>query len=225
MKKSIRIVFLVVLVTGSAFSQARQITKDEFSRIYFSALEKASEIDRRVTSELEHYKGGKVSETEEWDREYSASYKWRLVYQETTPGTRKRIEEINIDGTSFCKFDDQSFEKRTTNCLKGFIALMSQASQQVGGIISSQFTVENTDLDGVKCRLFKEYTAYRNQAPGNSDGEKRRFLENRFWLNDGDLVVKQETRSGLIGEKEISSLWVDVYDYNPKDLLIEMPIK
>src|SRR5260221_462075 len=179
MQKLVASTVLFFVLSGIVFSQGKEIKKDEFSQIYYSALDKSREVDRRMDSKLEYYRDGTTTTTEEWLYEYLAPYTRRLVYQKIIDGKTTRIEEVNIDDNNYCRFDDRSWERRSTNCLTGFTALMSQASHQVGGIVSSQFTVEDGNLNGAKAKLYREYTKYRNQAPQNNDGDRLRFLENR----------------------------------------------
>ena len=125
---------------------------------------------------------------------------------------------------TFCRFETRSWEKKDTNCLTGFPALKSQASHQVLGIVSTRFTVDDVSLGGTKARIFTEFTKYKNQALPNNDGDRLRYYESRFWLGEKGLILRQEIRSGFVVEKDISSMWIDIYDYNPKDLKIEAPI-
>lgn len=215
---------LFIFLANSAFSQSQEITKAEFSRSYFDALDKAREVNRRLFSSLKTYRHGEIVETEEWLYEYVNPIDRRLQYIKTANGKASRTHEINVDGNIFCKFGDTKWKRNSTNCLTGFVALKSQESLQVGGIVSSKFSVERVDLDGFKTRVYTEDTKYKNQSPANKDAGRLRFMKSRFWLDDKGLILKQESTLGLLGEKQISSLWVDVYEYDPKDVKILPPI-
>ena len=225
MSKALVFPILFFLFATLSLSQAKEVTKGEFYQIYYSALDKTSEVDRRLVSKLEYHRNGTISESEEWVYEYSGPAKRRFVYKKSANGSTSSTEEINIDEHNYCKVESRSWEKIPTNCIKGFPATTSQASHQVLGIISSQFTVSDVDFEGAKAKLFVERTTYKNQSPRSTDGGRLRFYEKRFWLGLNGLILRQETKSGIIGDKNVSSLWLDVYTYNPKDLRIEAPIE
>ena len=223
MLKPVILTILLFSFAGIVRSQPTAITKDEFFQTYYSAIDKAGEVDRRVDSKLENYRNGTVSESERWFYEYQLPSKRRFVYTKTTNGKTSLTEEINVDENNFCRVSGK-WEKRATNCITGFSALKSQLALQVLGVAASKYTVEDEVLDGSTVRLFKERTTYRNQSQPNNDGGKLRYYERTFWLDANGVILKQVTRSGFVNEKDITSLWIDVFEYNPKALKIESPI-
>jgi len=223
MLKPVILAILLFSFAGIVRSQLTTITKDEFFKTYYSAMDNAGEINRRVDSKLENYRNGTVSESEEWFYEYQLPSKRRFVYTKTMNGKTSRTEEINIDENTFCRVAGK-WEKRETNCISDFPALKSQLALQVLGVVASKYTVEEQALDGSKARSFKEYTTYKNQLQPNNDRGKLRYYERTFWINGNEVIVKQTTRSGFVNEKDITSVWIDVFEYNPGDLKIESPI-
>jgi len=224
----LRYLFLVLTLlisAGSASSQAKEITKDEFSTQYYAALDKGQSVPRRQTSREEHYQGNKIDQVQSWIYEYLPPYRHRIVYEKSAGSSSSRIEELRVEADTYCRSDSKPWAKSSGLCIQGFIRTTTQAAFQVTGKVSSEYTVERASVNGQALMVYREYTKYKYTSPTNLDPEKLWFAENKYWLNPDGLIVKQEIKIGVIGSPLIKSDWVDTYDYNPSNLQIEPPIK
>jgi hypothetical protein len=217
---------LLILLTSSAisFAQAKEITRDEFSTTYYSALDKAQEIARRQISKRESYKTGKVDSVNTWTYEFIPPFRHRIAYEKSTGTASTHAEEVRIEGDSYCRTDSKPWVKSGGTCIDPKIRLQTQSVFQVLGKVSSDYTAEKTVENGKELVIYREYTKYKNTVPTNPEPDKLWFAENRFWLNGDGLIVRQEIKQGVTGSPQIRSDWIDTYDYEPSNLQIEAPI-
>jgi hypothetical protein len=203
----------------------KEITQEEYSTQYYAALEKARDFTRRNVSKYERYRDGKVYETTEWLYEYILPYRRRFTYSKRNIEENVRFEEINIDETNYCSLANGLWTKVPTTCIQGFPATTSQASVQVLNKVSSRYTFEEGSFGGSKTKIYREYIKYKNEFSPDKEKEGLSFRDSTFWLNEKGIIIRQLTTSGLIGTEKQYSKWIDTYEYNPKDIKIEAPIK
>jgi hypothetical protein len=75
-----------------------------------------------------------------------------------------------------------------------------------------KFNNENT-------KLYQQYTTSAD------DKNAVYYLQDKFWLNSSGLLIRREIEYGKVQPKSIGSRELEVYEYNPKNLKIEAPIK
>ena len=220
MTKFLLIFWIAISLASFGRSQARTITVQEFSGIYYEALAKSQERSRRQRSKLENFVDGRVTKSADWVFEYLMPYSRRVVYREMVP--KKFIEEINVGEDTFCREGKAIWRRSVSTCLSGE-ATRSQSAFQVSGKMSGDYFSEESELEGRRLRKFREVLVYKNQSLKNRG--QTWTAENAFWLDTDGSLVRQEIRMGRSGDKVPSSIWLDIYEYEPSDLKIEVPVK
>jgi len=211
---AIAIVFLV----SPGFGQ-RTITKEEYSSAYFEVLEKTELRGRRKISRTYRYRDGSKALSRERIEEYLLPYKAHILdidYGKNIPG---RVEFIDVDGDSFCRHDSRPWERVSYPCIFG------PRVTGVLGIISSSFSVEEGLFAGSKVRVFREYTTYKPPNPRPEQKVSLSFNEIKLWVNERGLAVYKTDVVGLIEPRILYAETIDEFEYDPKGLKIEPPIK
>ncbi|MBL8180498.1 MAG: hypothetical protein JNL64_02680 [Blastocatellia bacterium] len=209
---------LITLFSVLAVSaQVKEITKDEYYSPWRAAIQKARGLNRRKISKTEIYKNGKISATDEWLYEYVLPDKIRYVHLEKRDGKSYRTEQVDIDKLKYCKQDDKPWELVEGPCIGG----------GAGGVPNAQsikYTVETVRSGNNDAKLFTQYITFKDPFTKESNIGLS-FYESKYWLGSDGFIIREERKYGLAETKRIDRLTVDTYEYNPKDLMIEAPIK
>jgi len=200
-------------------SQATEISHGQYYASWRAASEKARGLNRRHVSRTEVYKDGKVAETDEWLYEYVLPDKIRYVHTDSIDGKPVRTEQIDIGANKYCKKGEGAWESVKSGCIGG------GTGGAVPNTSSLRFTIEKVNVDGKELTLYSQYITYKNISSKTKDTEGLSYYEEKYWLNKDGLLLRQEHRNGLIDPKTLDRSTVDTYEYNPKDLKIEAPIK
>jgi len=210
------IVFLIpLLVAGLAVAQIKEISKEQYSGTYFAAIEKAQSLARRETTKTKRLRDGQVIEEEGWILEYDLSFRSRLVYSTRAPKISRTAMIVSEDKI-FCKFEAGPWKLVDRLCLTGPIF------NQVLGIVSSKYSVQDTIVDNKRVQLFREYVTHK--SPTNKGDGLLRFMETKFWLNEKGLILNRHVTVGVVGSETISFEDVYSFEYDPPGLKIEVPI-
>jgi hypothetical protein len=51
------------------------------------------------------------------------------------------------------------------------------------------------------------------------------YFQDKFWIDEKGFILQREMEYGSVEPSFVRSKQTDVYEYNPKDLKIEAPIK
>jgi hypothetical protein len=222
MKKICISLFLCLVVPLAAPAQARSISGDEFNSIYYSLLEKARELPRTVRSRLKHLDDGTVSSTETWVYKFLPPSRRYLLYDKTEGRSTVQLGEIDLDGSLYCLKNGRAWTPSAQLCIPGLLRSRSQSAYQVLGKLNSEFSESDVIVESSTGKLYREYIRYRNSS---SDPDQLRFAENKFWVNDKGLIVRQEITTGKIGARHLGSTWIDEYDYKTPVINIDQPLK
>ncbi|CAN5797010.1 hypothetical protein BH20ACI4_BH20ACI4_01170 [soil metagenome] len=213
MKKLMLFVFIFVTLTTTVFGQAKEITADELRQSFRPAYDKLFEISYRKRSTEENYKDGKLSGKIEIISEFIPPKKRHTITVEMVGDKRQKSEMFIIEGIYYCRKDDGEWTKSQKGCGSGGgFSVLPDA-------VSSKFTLEETKLDNVTAKLYQQYMTYVFPE------DKISYFLDKFWINDEGFLLRREMEYGWVEPKFIRSKQSDVYEYNPKDLKIEAPIK
>lgn len=212
------VVALCLVLSENSLAQSNEITRDEYDGPWRTALEKARTLPRRNISKTEIFQDGKVLAIDEWIYEYVPPERIRYIHIETKGGTTQRKEEVNIGKVKYCRKDSGHWEIVQGSCVGGFVSGISNS-------ISTNYSVENSLLDKEEVKIFSEYSLFQNGVSRNNNNVILTYSENKYWLGRDGLLIREETRAGLVDGKTTDRITVGTYEYNPKDLKIEAPIK
>lgn len=217
-KRLIFVVTFSILAVSSISAQVKEINREEFYGPWRSALKLFQDSSHRKTDKNEHYENGVLRSSDEWVYEYIKPDKRRYTSVERTGERLRKYEWIQIDSTRYCRRDDGEWQ------VSGSCGSGGSGSGGPSDIVSEKYTTEVVKENGKRVTLFEEYTTYRNTYGPEKDRSRLRFWRTKYWLNDKDLLVKEERRTGLLGPEQVSWVNFKQYQYGPVDLKIERPV-
>ncbi len=204
------ILFVVFLNAADAFAQTKEITRDEF----YEPQRAVYNFDGtfRITSKEDFYRNGKITGSVVIIDENIKSERRHFSYFEKFGTKTEKLEAIQIGETYFCKYDAEKWKKTEDFC-------GDNMTEDLPDLISDKYTVENVNYENRDAQLYEHYEISRREKG------KIYYKREKFWLTGGGLVLRGEDESGEVASKIIFSKTIELYEYNPKDLKIEAPIK
>lgn len=209
---------MLLLLISALFGQKKEITRDEFYTMYRTASSLAENLRRREIQKITRFRNGMPYSTEEWVYEYQPPNNIRYRHNETSGGIMRVTEEVNIGDRKFCRKDGGKWEIVKGSCIGG------GGISGLPNVLASLFTQERVTIDGDSALLFREYTTYKNTYSETAKTDGLSYWEKKFWTNKSNLIVRNETRRGLITGPALLSLTEETIKYDPK-ITIEAPIK
>ena len=197
----------------------KQISKEDYYQIFREANKKRFDTSRRESSQLKEYKDGKLLYTVEFVSEYLPPDKYHSVTIQNFNDSTKKNESIIINKIRYCRKDDGDWKQTNEYC--GYGAGIGGPSN----IISTKYTVKDTKINDQKAKLYEEFTVYKNNYSSNKDKEGFSFWQERYWLSEDGFILREESGSGLLEPERLYRQETITYEYNPKNLEIEAPIK
>lgn len=205
-------------LTINALSQAKEISREEYFQQYRDGLTKRRAADRRNFTKIENYTNGKLFSTTEITDEFLNPNKRHYLEINKYSDKTYKSELIQIDKTYYCRRNDGEWKRSESWCSGG-------SASGLSNIESSKFTVENVKINDQNLKLYREYTIYKNTFSPDKDKEGLSYWDSKLWLNKEGFIVRQEINSGLLEPERIYRKQTETYEYNPKNLKIEAPIK
>lgn len=214
MRKTILFVSMFIALVNVAFGQAREISAIELHQSFRPAYDSLFETAYRNKSKEENYEGGKLTEKTESLVEFIPPKKYHFIVVETVGGKSSKSETFLIDGVYYCKKEKGKWTKSEKGCggKGGGRSTLPDAE-------SSKFTLEETKLGVVSAKLYQTYLTYIFP-----EGKLSYFMD-KFWINDEGFMLRREMEYGSVEPKFVRSKKTDIYEFNPKALKIEAPIK
>lgn len=202
---------------ATSFAQGKEITKDDYLVSWRAALQKARGLTRRVIQTVTNHEK-EMPDIDEWQYEYVMPDKIHYTNIRTFDGKVKRIEQIDIGKTKYCKKDDGVWKLSESYCIGG------SGSGGPSNIASNKYYLENKKIDGKEIKVFRNYITYANIYSPTKETEGLTFEETIFWLNSNDFMIRQEIRKGLVNSGKVRTTNLSLYTYDPS-IKIEAPIK
>lgn len=216
MKKLFLLLIFSLTISTSIFGQLKALTEKDYELAQDNAHSKMDKIARRVVTMTNKYKNGVLDSTESLIQEYLPpnKEKWESFTKKDGVITEK-LQLYYIGDFEYRKEGDGIWQKRN---LKG-------NGSGEGDIISGkevknlkQYLVFDTKLEEKNVSLYLFYRVY-------DLGKTLNFYFNRKWLDSSGLILKEETKESDIFPENVTLMESVNYEYNPKDLKIEAPIK
>ncbi len=202
----------------NVFSQAKQISKEDYYQPYREALSKKDDLSRRNLTKQENYRDGKLFSTTEITDEYLKPDRRHYLEVEKFADYTNKDELIKIGKIYYCRRNDGEWKQYQSWCSGG-------SASGLSNIVSSEYTVEDSNVSDQKVKLYRNYTTYKNTYSPDKDKEGLSYSESKYWLDKNGFILRQEIKSGLLEPQRIYRQQTDSYEYNPKNLKIEAPIK
>lgn len=215
MKKVILFSIVIVSLANTLFGQEKEITADERRQAFRPAYDKLFETSYREITEEETYEGGKLKEKRKTVGEFIPPDKYHFITVELVGEKSRKSETFIIDRIYYCRKDDGEWTKSEKGC-------GGSGGGREGGpdsLVNVKFTSEETKLNTERAILYQEYMTYIFPE------EKLSYSLDKFWINEEGFMLRREKEYGSVEPKFVRSKKTEVYEYNPKDLKIEAPIK
>jgi hypothetical protein len=218
MKKTIFLMLFCLAAAVGGFAQVKTLAKEPYDSAISDALAKGNKIPKREIFVTKNYSNKKLISTTTITRENLPPDKsrWRTV-TEKDGVVSYLYESIKIGDTEYKKTDKGDWEK---------IDLNNESSNQ--GILKSsaildtkelkQFLVMDATLDNQPVKFYLSYEVMILD-------QRMIFLDDRTWINADGFIVKSSTTVSNTLPDIITSQTLKSYEYNPKDLKIEAPVK
>jgi hypothetical protein len=208
---------LVFFNTTMIWGQEKAITKAEFIKntenYYLSLRDKSyRSITTNKTFNIGNSTPINVSKT---IYEVIPPHKSRSIYE----SDKEKIEEITIGPRTFIRVNDGKWKRKDDNDTAGGIGCGSQI------LYESYKVTKNTKLNGKSVNLYEKTMKTGNSSCGSgSSSNGTRIWTERFWITKENLFLKVENENEDVEAKTMSRRST-IYQYSPKKLKIEAPIK
>lgn len=218
-------VFLLILMTFfclSVYGQQKEINFQEFYTAREKSLKKIVDYNHRIKYESEYFQisDGSLKFSDSSIYENLLPDKTRFLKIQKSNDVTKKTEVIKIGYFEYRRTDDGDWTKKDLrNSGNGIGSGMGDGSGNGDVKVTIKYTVSEAELNGQKV-MFYDGLVTREYLVGSTT-----FSSEKFWINKEGLIVKRETKSGYLNPEKIESKTVTEYEYNPKDLKIEAPIK
>ncbi len=217
-KNCILLVIFCFGATINAFSQTKEVPEEKFWQPIRDAYKPMSEISRRITSQKEYFEDGKLNSTTRITDEYLVPDKRHYLEVKKLTDRTNRKEYFQIGENYYCKENDGEWKQSNKWCEGTGISGLS-------GVIERKFTVEDVKLNNQSAELFTNFYTFKISDSDESDKGKIAYSQSKFWLDVNGLILRFESKKGLLNLEKIYSQETRAYEYNPKKLKIELPVK
>ena len=201
----------------NCFAQTKAITKKEYETVQRIAEANFEKIPNISSTKIEEYVDGKLTGTKVITEESIPPKKMKWTEVETSGNETTKLEIITIDYIEYRRENNGAWVKRD-------FGKSDEDGSTSGDIISGEespgkkkYTVEQAKFNNQPVRIYSVSTVY--------DFEPNIVLTYRRWINSDNLILKSEDVESEIKSRKINRREIVTYEYNPKNIKIEAPIK
>lgn len=222
MKKLILVLVITFIFAFDLSAQNKFLTKEEYNDALVKAAQKQANISRRVTGVINFYDANKaVSEKRTLLNEYLSSDTYRTVSTiEKNGKITVKYEFIKIGNVEYTKKDDELWTKKELskdNEAGGGVFLVGK---EIKSSKLEEYLLIPTTIDSKAANVYFHYEVSK------SEGENYlTFIESRNTISAEGLTLKWTYKVSRTIPENISHISTTTYEYNPKDLKIEAPVK
>lgn len=203
------LIFAFVLISNA---QVKQISSRDYYASSSKAYELMSERPRRIIVKTENFENGGVVNSTVKTEERISPERMRFVTIERK-GNEEKVSEIIRIGTKIYS--------RENNGQWTVIEVPITGRFGSGATFNAncmQYTEEETFIEGVSAKKLNNLEIYK--------GEKGLTFDSfSVWYDQQGFFLRSERVKGLLDPRIEESRSVATYEYEPKDLKIEAPIK
>lgn len=212
MKKYTILLTLIVLgISSAAKAQVKHLTSDEFYEMTGKAYRLSSERTRRVITKGEEIENGAVVASTTRTQEAILPDKSRSLIVERKGNVENTIETIIIGSKIYDRKNNGQWTVREMRGGEGNGA-------GFGSVSCLQYTEEEASVDGVLARKISSLIIKK-------DGNFLTFSNNISWVDQQGYYLRLEYVKGFFEPRIETYRSVTTYEYDPKNLKIEAPIK
>lgn len=218
MKKLLLSIIFVSLALVNSYGQTKYPTKEEFNDALSNATIKKNKIPHRTTDVMKFYSNKVLTETRSIISESFPPNRERILTTFEKDGkVTSRYEFITIDNVQYSKKDNENWTK-------------TDSSVNSGGIVgkSSGVVIESNELNSyliIPSTQEPKPAEVYYQCNVSLINKVFYFIEDRYWINPEGLIVKYFSTIKNTTTDNVTQIRTREYEYNPKDLKIEAPVK
>lgn len=209
-----KIILLSIMILAFVFisnAQVKQITFSDFYDASNKAYKTMSERPHRSIVKTENFENGVAVFSIIKTKEQIAPDKWRVVTIEKKGNDEKVSEMMQIGTTIYTRENNGQW-------IANKITTGNDYGTGVGRCDCTQFTAEETFIDGVSARKL-------NKLEITKEEKGLTFDNNTIWYDSQGFFLRSERAGGWLEPRVETWRSVTTYEYDPKDLKIEAPIK
>jgi hypothetical protein len=223
MKKIILFLLITLVFTFAVSAQNKWITKEEYNDALIKAAQKQQNVPHIIKGVIDFYDAKRVIyEKRSSLKEYLSSEHFRTVSTTETNGTiTTDYQFVKIGNVEYTKKGDEPWikEELAKNSISG-----GRSSFLTGTTIQSQRVEEYLlipmTIDGKAVNVYFHYEVSKPEKDNHLT-----FIESRNTISADGYTLKWTYKVSKIIPENVSHISTTTYEYNPKDLKIEAPIK
>lgn len=201
----------------NCFAQTKSITKKEYETVQRIAEANFEKIPNISSTKIDEYTDEKLTKTSVISEESIPPKKMKWTEVETSGNETTKLEIITLNYIEYRRENGGAWVKRD----------FSKADEDndpprmsISGVESpnkKKYTVEQANLNNQFVRIYSVSKVY--------EFEPNIVNTYRRWINAENLILKSEDIESEIKSHRIIRREVVNYEYNPKNIKIEAPIK
>lgn len=211
MNKYLMTMMFAIAIASSAFAQTKKITSSDFYKANIEASDLMEDYGRRIIIKTETIENGIVITSVTKIEERLLPDKLRFFTVEKKGGAETSSELIVIGTKEYRRENNGQWTIKNAGG--------SGSGSGIGsGSACIQYTEESDFVNGATARKLKQLMI-------NDTAEGLSYDEFTYWYDLQGLILRSERLKGLLDPKIERIRSVGTFDYDPKDLKIEAPIK
>lgn len=211
--KSVIFLAIVFLSINAVFGQAKKIDRKEYQdNVVKSLNDLRGKIYRSITIN-ETFTNGESKFVEISKRIYEILPPDRTRWIFESDEERKEI--VQIGQRRFVRINNGEWKEDNGSRLGAGMGVNADIEYELYKVD------ENAELNGRKIKLYERSQGLKNFS---SDKDRREVWTTRFWITKDGVLMQTQNETEDVDSKFITRTTTD-YEYNPKDLKIEAPIK
>ena len=203
---------LILLFSAISFGQPRTISKEDFDKVFRSAVtETNSAFPFLFTVVTTMYDGEKVNSTETMLNERHAAGVERIKTTWSTSDATKTVHQLKTGfGNVYCSEDGNTWTgPREFECPHPSGGRRIYGPRQPE---SSQYTVEESVIDGKSVKIYREYLVFASSKETNS----KYFQEKAATVDSGGFLLSIVGSEGALGPRTVTLTRVQTWKMNAK---------
>ena len=218
MKKTIFIIISLFVCVLNIFSQNEIISKEKYDLVMKEAAAKAENLPNRKTMIAKFYSGKDITQIRTTISEMISSDKRRNYFKVEQKGKiTDLIESITIGNVQYRKKLNEDWIKDTLSS-NGFGSRGGGMGIEIKSRNLDEYFVSKSKINNQESNIYVNFNAILTE-------NYLYFIENQKWINSDGLIIRSVVKVSKIVPENITSISITDYEYNPKDLNIEAPIK
>ena len=212
-------VFIAIIMSAFCqiiYSQERVVQANEFNELQKKADEKLKDTPHRITMTTENFIKEKLNSSVIAIGEVVPPNKTRSL-TETKIGSRAtKTETIRIEEKIFFRIDNEIWKEEVWKEGKWGVNKSGNKKSE----IAYKF-IEKIYFNGQSAKVFESSENWLFYFEGK---EHTTVVKTKYWFSEDGLLLRKESVGDTVSTNQrFLAIWI--YEYNPKDLKIEAPIK